>query len=364
MSGGYKPKILIVDDEQKNIQVLGTVLIGAGYNVITASDGYKALEKLKSVKPDLIMLDIMMPVMDGMDTCVKIKSDPELSDIPVIFLTARIDKDDIIEGLRAGAVDYITKPFNQEELLCRVATHVDLVLSKRMLAERVRETSELIHVICHDLVNPIGSIKNLLSLVDEDEPIDDLKPMMESAVDRCLNIVELVRQMKAVENGKLKIKIAPVRLGDAVAGSLEVLSSMLKEKDIRAVVDIDPSLTVMAEQVSLMNSVISNIVTNALKFSDRGSDIKISAEEKDGKVTLTIKDSGIGIPANLIDMVFDPTKTTTRKGTHGESGTGFGMPLVKKFVNVYGGRIWLTSRERSAGGQEWGTSVHVEFDRA
>lgn len=137
-----KPLILIVDDVKENLKVLGTILRSKGYKITAANDGKKALEIVKKVFPDLILLDIMMPKMNGIEVCKQLKASPLTGDIPVIFLTAKTDSADVVKGLEAGAMDYISKPFNHSELLARVNTHVELKMARDREKELVKKLTE------------------------------------------------------------------------------------------------------------------------------------------------------------------------------------------------------------------------------
>jgi len=350
-----KNTIMIVDDEPKNIQLLGTLLTQYNYNIIPATNGINALEKLQKVKPDIILLDVMMPELDGFETCRRIKRDEETADIPIIFLTAKTDKGDIIEGLSVGAVDYVTKPFNHKELLMRVATQVDLVNAKKQLKQQVNATNELLHVLCHDLTNPIGSISSLLDIVKTKEDFAEIMPMITNAADDCLEIITLVKAMSAVDTGKTILRITKVNLYDIIQSSLITLNSYIKEKDITVNCNVTEDSFVLAEKTALKNSILNNLLTNAIKFSNRGGSIDISAEKGEGKLVLRIKDNGIGIPETLLDKIFQPGKATSRQGTEGETGTGFGMPVAKKFMENFEGTIDVSSREGE------GTEVTLTF---
>lgn len=352
-----KNTLMIVDDESKNIQLLGTLLTQDGYNIIPAVNGIKALEKLKKVKPDLILLDVMMPELDGFETCRQIKNNPDTKDIPVIFLTAKIDKDDVIKGLTAGACDYVTKPFNHKELLIRVKNQIDLVNAKKQLSNQVIATNELLHVLCHDLTNPIGSIASILELIETKEDLNDLSPMLTSAADDCLEIITLVRAMSAVEVGKVALAITKLDLYDILKSSINTLRKTIEKKELKINCSVPENTLILAEKTSLKNSIINNLLTNAIKFSKRGGTITISTEPQGDNIALTIEDEGVGIPTNLLNKIFHPGKSTSRTGTEGETGTGFGMPLVKRFMEKYEGSINIDSTEGE------GTKITLYFKK-
>jgi len=161
MSIQKAPKILIVDDIPKNIQVLGTILREKGYEINVATNGKEAIETAQKVMPDIILLDIMMPIMDGKEACKILKANEQTKSIPIIFLTAKTESQDILEGFELGASDYVTKPFNSGELLARVNTHLEIALNRKKIAEQNIDRKILIQVIGHDLTNPLSGIQNI-----------------------------------------------------------------------------------------------------------------------------------------------------------------------------------------------------------
>ncbi len=353
-SGKKKHQILIVDDNPRNIQVLGTVLSEKGYNIIIANDGIQTLKTVEKIIPDLILLDINMPNMDGFETCKKLKESEIYSEIPVIFLTARTETEDIIRGFQYGAVDYITKPFNTAELLARVRTHLELRDKSEELKDRNLKVQELLRVLLHDLSNPLSGIKGVIEFGQTNPEIySSANELMKRAVSSCFSIIDSVRKMRAVDEGKMEIQLQRFALKDCIEESLMLFEKRLQEKNLEVTVDIPDEFRVLADKAIFLNSVFSNILTNAVKFSFPNSKIEVSAlSETAGKVVLKVKDSGIGMPAWLLQDIFSPVKPTTRRGTSGEEGTGFGMPLVKKFIEYFQGSIEIVSSETEPRGTE------------
>jgi len=337
-----KPFILIVDDVPKNLQVLGSILRAKGYFFTPATSGKQALKIIEKRLPDLILLDIMMPETDGYEVCSILKKDLKTKDIPIIFLTAKTDTEDIVKGFELGGVDYITKPFNPTELLARINTHLKILKISN-------ERKELLHVLCHDLANVFSPIISALNIIHDYDTYEILRKDMETAALNGMRIIELVRTIRALEDNKIELKLESVELKKAVNASELMLKKKFAEKQITLIQNIDEALTVYAESTSLINSVINNLLSNAIKFSYPNSKIIIEAKQSGDNVILSIQDFGIGMSDGLQRDIFDMRKTTSRAGTKGETGTGFGMPLVKKFVKAYNGSIKVSSkREKDA----------------
>src|SRR5437879_1577935 len=161
-------RVLVVDDVTRNLQVIGTMLRNEGYEVMPATSGAEALEGVRVQLPDLILLDLMMPEMDGLEVCRRLKVDPATRQIPVIFLTASNEMEHLVKGFAAGAVDYVTKPFNAPELLARVRTHLELKHARERLREMNNEKNEFMGIVAHDLRSPLGTIEGFSDLILDD----------------------------------------------------------------------------------------------------------------------------------------------------------------------------------------------------
>ncbi|MCB1191465.1 MAG: hybrid sensor histidine kinase/response regulator [Leptospiraceae bacterium] len=363
-SKNKKPLVLIVDDTPKNIQLLASVLQSKDYQINAAINGKDALNRLDKVIPDLILLDIMMPEMDGFEVCQKIKSSELLKNIPIIFLTAKTETEDIVRGFNLGAADYITKPFNSAELLSRVDTHLDLKFKKEDLEKSLSEQKELLHILSHDLNNSFTSIIMLADLLEETSSSQH-KPLVERIRNSAYNgseLIELVRQLRTIEDKENYIQLNLINLKRVLDESIYMLKQNFEKKEIELVIDVDDSLQVYAERTSLVNSVLNNFLTNAVKFSYPNSRVIVSAKKKDENwIQISVKDFGIGIPEDLLAKIFDVTKSTTRYGTKGEKGTGFGLPLVKKFVELYGGSIEINSEEETEESSSNGTEFIISL---
>ncbi len=354
-----KARILIVDDTPKNVQILGTILKQEGYRINVAGNGLHALKVVEKVSPDLILLDIMMPEMDGFETCIRLKAFQQTKDIPIIFLTARTDTDDVVRGFELGAVDYVTKPFKATELLVRVRTHLDLKLSKDLIIKASNERKELLHVLCHDLSNPFNGMISALNMIEDYSMFEEFKEHLISAAQNGLDIIQLVRNMRALEDHKLELEV--INLSEAIGKSFFLLSERFSEKQIELEVNIDGYLNIIAEKASFINSVMNNIFTNALKFSYHHSKIIIDAMRAENYAEISIRDFGIGMSEKLLNDLFDVSKATSRAGTDGETGTGFGLPLIKKFINAYGGTIEIFSKQKKEHPQDHGTEIKLRL---
>ncbi|MCP4153866.1 MAG: hybrid sensor histidine kinase/response regulator [bacterium] len=360
-----KSLILVVDDDPKNCQVLGSILKREKYKVAVAADGAQALGMLERIKPDLILLDVMMPGMSGFEVCKKIKENAATVDIPVIFLTIRSEVEDILKGFEQGAADYVTKPFNISELLARIQTHLELRRSKEVIIEQSLEQKTLLHILCHDLANPIRWTIGMLSSVRLLNDIGEIKKRiaeLNKVVCHEAEIIKLGRDM-FLPGQKFSIKLEMVPLSAAVRQSVKILARSFRDKNIKIFVHIAENIRVKAEEVSLVNIVLSNILSNAVKFSEIGSGINVSAKlhKENGIVSFLVKDNGRGMSKSTVSHLFDMTGSAVETGTAGEKGTGYGMYLVKEIVSLYGGTIEVTSLEKSQAiqNEESGTEVKI-----
>lgn len=351
--------VLLVDDEPLNRRLLTDILCDK-YLVLSAECGRDALDCV-AAHPEisLVILDVMMPEMDGYTVVQLLKSHEAFRDIPVIFITALNDAANETHGLELGAVDYIAKPFSRDVVLARVRTHIELAATRKALEKIGQERHEMLHILCHDLTNPLCGIAGALDIIDDPEELMSYKNVLASQARHGLAIIDLVRSMQAVESGKLVID--QVNLLAALNESKSMLHLKSEAKNIQMDWQVDPNLWVLAETTSLVNSVLNNIITNAIKFCAHGGHIKGHAVLDQQYVKLTISDDGVGIPPALLEILFSLNKCTSRPGTDGESGTGFGMPLVRKFMHAYGGEIHVRSTECVDPSLPHGTDVELVF---
>ena len=371
-------RAIVADDSIFARKIVQRILDSCGVIVTEADNGRKAFD-LIAASPDgydMLITDLNMPEMSGMELTRKIRLELGLHDLPILMLSVTEDKVTQIEMFRAGISDYLTKPFIKEELLGRLHAHLEvamvnkklkeqleeLTLSRAALEKSSKERGELLHLLCHDLANPIGAILTVLDVVEgSPELFDTLKEDLRKGAQHSLNVIELVRKMRAMEEGKLLLELAEVDLSAALQESSVLLQRRLNEKDMTLNIEVDGDHMILADETSLINSVFNNIISNAIKFSRPGSAIDVTAEEDDRYMLLTFRDHGIGMPPELLNDLFDLNKATSRIGTAGEEGTGFGMPLVKKFVEAYGGRIEIRSQEEKMNSADHGTAVKLSL---
>ncbi len=367
MRQGGRQSLLIVDDASENLDIVASCFKGK-YRVQVATCGEKALEIARGYPPpDLILLDVLMPDLDGYEVLRLLKADCRTADIPVVFLTVKDALDDIIKGFEVGAVDYVPKPFNVLELERRVDAHMTIKRQRDMLMKRNAEYRELVHILCHDLNNSFSMVKLAL---DSIEVCDDCaielerhRISMKVAIDNGIDMIELVRGMCRAET--YRVELSAINLCEVLSEAELILGDIYEKKSVELHCDIPKDIEVLAEKTSLLNSVVMNLLTNAVKFSKRGGRVDVSAKRTpEGGVVLVVKDEGIGIPKKMAGKVFDISATRSRIGTEGEPGTGFGLPMVDKFVRIYGGWIELESKDEAEFPEEHGTVVRVGLKSA
>lgn len=349
--------ILIVDDNKKNLQVLGNFLHEEGYKIAIAQDGYQAIKLAEKIKPGLILMDVMMPGIDGFEACLNLKSKKELKDIPVVFLTAKSETTDIIEGFKKGGVDYITKPFKKEELLVRVKTHMELENARKMLkitAEELKAANagkdRLFSIIAHDLRHPLANLISLLELLLFDyerltkENIIKCFKEIKDSTDETFNLLQNLLQWSRNEMGNLNLKPTQFMIADSVNSAIALFKQSSGKKNITIDYQSGDNVKVFADK-DMVDSILRNLLNNAIKFSFENSSIIVTDKISDGKVEIKIQDFGKGIPEDIKKELFDKNKVITTRGTKNEKGTGVGLNLCREFVEKNNGSLWFESEE-------------------
>lgn len=350
-----QPTILIVDDNPRNIQVVALVLREYDYKLIIATDGKSAIELIKRTKPDLILLDVMMPEMDGYETCSIIKSDPENENLPVIFLTALSDKSNIVKGFEMGGVDYIIKPFNKEELVTRVRTHLELKFSHDKLDSMAKNLAELnsvkdkmFSVISHDLRSPVGTIKMMIDLICTDPSIagnKDLASIFEGLsqnTDELYMLLENLLGWAKSQTNNISFEMEEINMARVVNSNHLLYKGALQQKNLRFKQNIDEELSVFAD-MNMLQSVIRNLISNAIKFTPENGNIEVSAKRVNGSVQIIVKDSGIGISPETISKLLNSREHFTTFGTNNEKGSGLGLDLCQRFIEKNNGNFRIES---------------------
>ncbi len=350
-------KILIVDDVVSNVLLLKILLTNEKFQVCTANNGKACIEVTKRDKPDLILLDVMMPEMNGFDTAVVLKQDPETKDIPIIFLTALNSPSDLVHGFQVGGNDFLTKPFNKEELLMRVMHQIQLVEAKRIIVrqnEELRRTinnrDKMYSVIAHDLRSPMASIRMVLNLavnvVSRETVGDEIFELLDKAnreSEETHDLLDNLLKWTKSQTGRLNVVYQDVELDDVVPGVVDIFRMIAEMKKIDLkYVPAQEKLVVHADN-DMIKTVIRNFISNAIKFTPEGKSIEVFYKHEGDFARISVCDHGVGIAADRVDSIFHKGETTY--GTGGEEGSGLGLQLCQDFARKNGGDAYVESVE-------------------
>ncbi len=340
--------ILIVDDIPANLKVLGDILKNNGYKVRPVPNGALALQVAEKEQPDLILLDIMMPDMDGYEVCRRLKIKEGLKEIPVIFISALNETNDIVKALNTGGVDYINKPFQAEEVLARVKTHLTISLQRLELQKLNSDKDRFMSILAHDLKGPFNIIFGYLELLlrnlrkyDIDRIEKQLGYIDKSARNTYSLLDELLMWVRS-QSGMLPFEPKELDFNELCNETIEILAPSALNKNISINNLLNEAFPIDAD-ANMIKTVIRNLVSNALKFTQSGGRIDIFADRADDHVTITVSDTGIGMSPDITSKLFDITQKYSTEGTAHETGTGLGLKLCKEFVEKHEGEIWVES---------------------
>jgi len=364
-----KKTILVVDDTPANLRLLTGLLTERGYTVRPAPNGALALGFVRSTPPDLILLDIKMPGMDGYEVCKQLKADERTRDIPVIFISALNEVVDKVKGFEVGGVDYITKPFQPDEVLARVKTHLTLrnlqkslqqeIIKRKQAEEDLRELNQQLRkanaskdkffsIIAHDLRSPFtgligltGAIMETIDIYSKDkikEKIGRLHTFSEKVYDLLTNLLAWSR----LQRGIMEYEPEEISLVNIAERNVYLFASDAEQKRIMLRNQVPKGMMAYADR-KMVDTVIRNLISNALKFTDADGTIEVSTRQDENSVEIAVSDTGIGMSQEGINNLFQIDVKYTRAGTAGEEGTGLGLILCKELVEKNEGTIQVES---------------------
>lgn len=372
--------ILVVDDLKQNLQTIGNLLENQGYDTTFATSGEQALERIKLAKPDLVLLDLMMPGISGLEVCKILKADEELREIPIIFLTANRDPENIIQAFEAGAVDYIVKPFQPKEVIARINNQLTQIELRRQLQQQnqqlqkeithrrqaeqelaqAKEAAEIANQaksnflanMSHELRSPLNAILGFTQLLMREtnfnsQQQENLKVIYRSGR-HLLDLINDILDLSKIEAGHIQLNLAPVDLLELLEEIEEMLSLKAQEKRLSLHFDCSENVPhyLMSDRLKL-RQILINLIGNAIKFTEQGSiTVSLSYEASTpskSDLRFRVGDTGVGIAPDEISLLFQPFSQTT-SGINAAEGTGLGLAISRKYIHLLGGDIQVASQ--------------------
>lgn len=350
-------KILIVDDILSNVILLQAMLKHHKYNTITALSGTQGLEKIENEAPDLVLLDVMMPDMNGYEVAKRVRANPASKDIPIIFVTALNDPSNIVEGFKNGGSDYVSKPFNAEEITTRILHQLSIVASRRIILQQTEELKKVIQgrdrlysVIAHDLRSPLGSMKMALNIMvqslDPEELGADMYELLTSTdqtAEELFTLLDNLLKWTKTQLGKLNVVTQRFEFSSIVSGVCEILTPMASLNNIKLNFCTSGEVYINAD-IDMVKTIIRNLILNALKFSHNDYSIDVSVHYDETDAICSVIDHGIGISDENQEILRNANQLTTL-GTRQEEGSGLGLQLCREFTQKNNGKFWFKSKQ-------------------
>jgi signal transduction histidine kinase len=355
MPDSDKPYILLVDDTEANLRVLGPLLRAEGWAVAAATRGQQALNIIAQRRPDLVLLDVMMPEMDGFEVCRRLRADPALRDLPVLFITALTEEENIIRGFREGGHDYIAKPFRQAELVARIRTHLALQQTTRRAEKQAADLAQLnadkdrfFSIIAHDLRSPLAGLLGLsetlatnLAVFTPSEIAEATTEMAKSSRN-LYQLLENLLEWSQLQTGRMECNPTRVELSSVLTELADLFGPAAQQKGLTLKLDLQPVTAWMDHR--MLHTIVRNLISNAIKFTRAGGSITLRCRLREGLAMAEFCDTGLGIaPDQLANLFVRATKPVSRTGTAGESGTGLGLVLCRELLEAAHGSILATS---------------------
>lgn len=341
--------ILIVDDTPANVTLLSTMLAKNNYQVRQAVNGTMALQAAQKLLPDLILLDINMPDLNGYEVCKQLKANKTTADIPVIFISAMDAALDKVQAFDAGGIDYITKPFQIEEVLVRVQTHLTIAQQRSEILTLNEMKDQLMRTVAHDLKNPLtvvmGNSEILLREPVNTDPVRvvDLAQKILRSSRRKHNLITDFLDLSQLEEG-IPFERQPVTLTELLQATIEDFSHIATSKDIKLHVSADINSVMIDVDPNRMRQVLANLISNAIKYTPEGGEVDISIKYTEEEMVINIKDNGLGIPPEDISRLFQKFHRVQEKAHLEQEGTGLGLSIAQTIVERHGGKIEVRSQ--------------------
>jgi len=341
-----KDTLLIIDDIPNNVKVLRAFLNRVGFNVLIAEEGEEGIQVTEHAHPDLILLDIMMPGMDGFEVCQRLKSQDSTKDIPIIFMTALSDTVNKLKGFELGAADYITKPFQQEEVLARVKAHITIRKQQEQLQQRHKELDAFAHTVAHDLKNPLAAIINLADIFlltyPVNTPVDDdgLKKIevIHKAAQRTITTIQALLTLSGVSRQPDAV-LQPLEMSFVIEPVQQHLSAMVEE--YQAQIDLPQTWPIAQGYAPWVTEIWMNYLSNGLKYGGQPPHLTLGADSlNNGMIRFWVRDNGPGLSQKAIAQLFTPFTRLHQKRAEGH---GLGLSIVQQIVEHLGGEAGVES---------------------
>ncbi len=341
---GDNKTILIVDDIPANLNILFDYLSLAGFKTLVAESGPDALGRAQHAQPDLILMDVMMPGMNGFETCRQLKNIESTKNIPIIFITALSDTASMVEGFDAGGVDYITKPFRHKEVLARINTHLTIRNLQIFLQIRNQDLGAFARTVAHDLQNPLNRVIGFAELLNEEHTIMSANELQEHFD----TIIRAGHQMNQIINSLLlladtrnqKIGRAPLDMADIVDSALRRLDDVIETHQTEII--LPKTWPEVIGYAPWVEEVWANYLSNALKYGGQSPSLKLgSAPQPDGQIRFWVQDKGPGIAPENQDKLFNEFYRLTPSQAQ---GYGLGLSIVKRIIDRLGGKVGVESQ--------------------
>ena len=354
--------VIVADDNADMRDYVGR-LLAAEYRVCTASNGEEALALARQDSPDLVVADVMMPRLDGFGLLSQLRSDAMLADVPVILLSARAGESSRVDGLTAGADDYLVKPFSARELLATVNAHVALARMRRRAREEAltanREKDEFLAVLSHELRTPLNAVLGYIQMLRGGMIDDARRDQILATIDRNarlqVRLLEDVLDVSRITTGKLRIARTEVDLQRVLVDALETIRPLAEAQGVEILSDMEPGLPVAGDAPRLQQ-VVWNLLSNGVKFTPRGGQVRLVLARDGSDALITVTDTGAGIAPEFLPRLFLRFSQADPGTAREHGGLGLGLAITRHLVELHGGTI-----QASSAGRHLGTTVHVRL---